>query len=48
MPPEKFEAEFGLECPDLLTQGRLLDAQPLRSARHVARFGDRDKISKVS
>jgi hypothetical protein len=48
MPPEQREAELALQHLDLLAQGRLLHTESFRRPRHMARFGDRDKIAKMS
>ena len=46
--PQKLYPELSLKCTDLLTQRRLLDAEPRGGARDVAFFSDRDEISQVS
>ena len=48
MAPEQLSAERGLERPDLLTEGGLLDAQLRRRAGHMSRLGDRDEVAKLA
>src|SRR5581483_4715729 len=45
---EELHVELGLECADLLAERRLLDAQPLRRAGDVTRFGHGDEIAQMA
>ena len=48
MASEQLSAERGLERPDLLTEGGLLDAELRRRAGHMSRLGDRDEVAKLA
>src|SRR5580700_3978241 len=46
--PEQQHIELGFECPDLLAQRWLLNAEALRRSRDMALLGDGDEIAKVA
>jgi hypothetical protein len=46
-PVEEFDAEFFLQLPDLLAQGRLADVQPYSRPAEMEFLGDGDEVAQV-
>src|SRR5436309_6500059 len=44
---EQLRIDFAFDCPDLSTERRRLQAEPLRGPRDVPFLSDRDEIAKL-